>query len=80
MFAFAISGSLLNLSFIQFSVSSRGLLNVHDIKPRAIMFFDLKTALPGKSNSSKASFVSFSIGTPNTLYPSSSPDSLGSTL
>ena len=34
-----------------------------DIKPRATMFFDLKTALPGKSNSSKASLVSFSIGT-----------------
>ena len=63
MFALAISGSLLNLLLIQFSVSSRGLLNVQEINPSAIMFFDLRIALPGRSNSSNASFVSFSIGT-----------------
>ncbi len=63
MFAFAISGVFLNLALIQFSVSSSGLLNVHEIKPSATIFFDLKIALPGRSNSSNASFVNFSIGT-----------------
>ena len=44
------------------------------------MFFDLKTARPLISESFKASFVNFSIGTSKTRYPSNSPDSLGSTL